>query len=90
MKKAYGKNSDNVHTAEELARMREYAMKQLDRNHDSMITLEEFISYAEGDKFEDNEEWKPVTDQEEVHVCVCVCAREGGGNGGTVYSVSVW
>ena len=41
---------------EEMARMREFAMKQLDRNHDSIISLEEFLGYAAGEKFEENEE----------------------------------
>jgi hypothetical protein len=66
VKKAYGKDMDNMHTQEELARMREYALKQLDRNGDSMISLDEFLSYAQGEKFEENEEWKPVTDEQEA------------------------
>ena len=73
MKKAYGNNADNMQTQEELARMREYALKEMDRNKDAMISLEEFMSYATGEKFADNEEWKPVADEEEVCVCVCVC-----------------
>ena len=66
VKKAYGKDIDNVQMQEELARMREYALNELDRNKDSMVSLEEFISYTHGEKFEENEEWKPLTDEEEV------------------------
>ena len=66
MKKAYGKNIDNMEMQEELARMREYALKQLDKNGDSMITLQEFLAYTQGAQFEDNEEWKGVVDQPEV------------------------
>ena len=66
VKKAYGKDIDNVQMQEELARMREYALNELDRNKDSMVSLEEFISYTHGEKFEGNEEWKPLTDEEEV------------------------
>ena len=65
---------------EEMARMREFAMKQLDRNHDSIISLEEFLGYAAGEKFEENEEWKPVVDKEE-EVCVCMCVWGGCGCG---------
>ena len=70
MKKAYGKNADNMEMQEELARMREYALKQLDRNGDTLVTLQEFMSYTQGDKFDDNEEWQGVVDREEVCV-VC-------------------
>lgn len=66
VKKAYGPNTDNIHTQEELARMREYAMKEIDRNRDTQITLDEFMSYVHGDRFDDKEEWKAVVDEEEV------------------------
>ena len=66
MKKAYGKDVDNIQSHEEMARMREFAMKQLDRNRDSTVSLEEFLGYARGNKFEENEEWKPTVDQEQV------------------------
>ena len=68
VKKAYGKNIDNMDMQEELARMREYALKQLDRNGDSMITLQEFVTYTQGTQFDDNEEWKGVVDEPEVRV----------------------
>lgn len=66
VKKAYGPNTDNAHTQEELARMREYAMKEIDRNRDSLISLDEFMSYVHGDRFDDKDEWKAVVDEEEV------------------------
>ena len=66
VKKAYGKNIDNMEMQEELARMREYALKQLDKNGDSLISLQEFLAYTQGAQFEDNEEWKGVVDQPEV------------------------
>ena len=66
MKKAYGKNIDNVELQEELARMREYALKQLDKNGDTLITLQEFVTYTRGTQFENNEEWKGVVDEPEV------------------------
>ncbi|CAI8042527.1 Nucleobindin-1 [Geodia barretti] len=65
VKKAYGKNIDNMEMQEELARMREYALKQLDKNGDSLISLQEFLAYTQGAQFEDNEEWKGVVDQPE-------------------------
>ena len=77
MKKAYGNNADNMQTQEELARMREFALKEMDRDNDLMISLQEFMSYAQGAKFEENEEWKPVAGEEEVCVCVCVCVGRG-------------
>ena len=70
VKKAYGtKDVDNVKFHEEMARMREFAMKQLDRNKDGVIALDEFLGYTRGENFEENEEWKPVVDKEE-EVCV--------------------
>ena len=65
MRKAYGKDSDTMQSHEEMARMREFAMKQLDQNHDSIISLKEFLGYTQGNQFEENEEWKPVVDHEE-------------------------
>ena len=72
VKKAYGNNLDNMQIQEELARMREFALKQLDRNGDTMISLQEFMSYTEEEKFEENDEWKAVADEEEVCTSVCL------------------
>ena len=38
---------------------------QVDRDHDSLITLEEFVRYANTDLFNIKEEWKPVGEDEE-------------------------
>lgn len=40
-------------------------MYQVDRDHDSLITLDEFTRYANTDLFNIKEEWKPVGEDDE-------------------------
>lgn len=55
-------------------------MYQVDRDHDSLITLDEFTRYANTDLFNIKEEWKPVGEDDEHKeftddVSVCITYR---------------
>uniref|UniRef100_A0A0N5AZG1 EF-hand domain-containing protein n=1 Tax=Syphacia muris TaxID=451379 RepID=A0A0N5AZG1_9BILA len=48
---------------EEIYRMREHVMKQMDKNGDRMISLEEFLNDAEAQQANRDEGWKDIGDQ---------------------------
>ena len=43
---------------EEMNRMREHVMREMDKNGDHIISLEEFLKGTEKKEFDENEEWK--------------------------------
>ncbi|XP_057317281.1 nucleobindin-2-like isoform X1 [Hydractinia symbiolongicarpus] len=50
---------------EELARMREHVMKSMDRDNDGLISKEEFMMETKKDDFEKDDEWKPLTEEDQ-------------------------
>lgn len=42
---------------EEMARMREHVMKELDKNGDKLVSLEEFMEYTKSEDFNKDEGW---------------------------------
>lgn len=57
--------TDPKERQEELERMREHVMKQMDKDHDGLVSADEFIKSTNDPEFEKDEEWKPVSDGEE-------------------------
>ena len=43
VRKIYGQNSDQTELYEEMSRMREHVMKEIDRNGDGLLSLNEFL-----------------------------------------------
>jgi len=43
---------------EEMNRMREHVMKEIDKDHDRLISLEEFLDSTRQDEFKKDEEWE--------------------------------
>lgn len=43
---------------EEMNRMREHVMNEVDINKDKLISLEEFIASTKKEDFDENEEWE--------------------------------
>ncbi|XP_065070363.1 nucleobindin-2-like isoform X2 [Rhopilema esculentum] len=58
-------NTDPRERQEELERMREHVMKQMDKDNDGLVSKEEFIKSTNDPEFEKDDEWKPVVDDEE-------------------------
>jgi len=58
-------NTDPRERHEELERMREHVMKQMDKDEDGLISREEFIKSTHDPEFEKDDEWKPVVDDDE-------------------------
>jgi len=50
---------------EEMERMREYAMNNIDVDQDGLISLKEFMRETTDKDFEMDEEWKPLTETEQ-------------------------
>ena len=49
---------------EDLARMREYTVSEMDKDKDGLISLDEFMRYASGKDFEKKEEYHPIVDED--------------------------
>lgn len=49
---------DPVEREEEMNRMREHVMNEIDKDKDRTVSLEEFIAATKQKEFEKNEEWK--------------------------------
>ncbi len=49
---------DPEERVEEMNRMREHVMREMDKNGDHIISLDEFMKGTEKKEFEENEEWK--------------------------------
>lgn len=43
VRKIYGENSDSTELYEEMSRMREHVMKEIDRNQDGLLSINEFL-----------------------------------------------
>lgn len=57
---------DMVEMEEERLRMREHVMKNVDANHDRLVTLEEFLKSTEKKEFTNNHDWETV-DESQVY-----------------------
>lgn len=42
---------------EEMARMREHVMKELDKDGDKLVSMDEFMQYTRSDEFNKDEGW---------------------------------
>ena len=49
---------DPVEREEEMNRMREHVMNEIDKDKDRMVSLQEFIVATQQKEFDKNEEWK--------------------------------
>lgn len=48
---------------EEIARMREHVMSEIDKDKDGFVSLDEFLRASDGDEFEKDEGWKSVEEE---------------------------
>ncbi|XP_070562275.1 nucleobindin-2-like [Ptychodera flava] len=62
--KIYGPDSDPREKMEEMSRMREHVMKEVDKDGDFMISLKEFMRATEDEAFDTDESWDDLGDQE--------------------------
>merc|ERR1719334_1217068 len=51
---------------EEMERMRTHMLKIMDHDRDGLVSLEEFMAESKDDDFEKDEEWKPLTDEDQL------------------------
>ncbi|XP_023695616.1 nucleobindin-1-like [Paramormyrops kingsleyae] len=58
---------DMMEMEEERLRMREHVMKNVDTNHDRLITLEELIKFTEKKEFNNSQEWETLDDRKPVY-----------------------
>ncbi|VDP16981.1 unnamed protein product [Heligmosomoides polygyrus] len=49
---------------EEMYRMREHVTKQMDKNHDRLISLDEFLQHKEAQTLNKDPGWKDLADEE--------------------------
>ena len=60
MDKLYDPNApedDMLERYEEMNRMREHVFSEVDKDQDKLVSLEEFLDSAKGEKFEKDEGW---------------------------------
>ncbi|XP_054761895.2 nucleobindin-2-like isoform X2 [Lytechinus pictus] len=57
------KNADVQEKFEELSRMREHVVNQIDGNKDKMVSLEEFMEAAAASDFDEDEEWQDINQE---------------------------
>jgi hypothetical protein len=60
---ASNSNFDSQEREEEMNRMREHVMNEIDKDKDRMVSLQEFIASTQQSEFKQNEEWKSVEDE---------------------------
>eukprot|EP00731_Ephydatia_muelleri_P024774 Em0016g1045a len=65
IKKVYGDDADGIEAHEDMARMREHSLNEMDEDRDGLVSLEEFMKYTSNKVFDTNDEWKPVRDHPE-------------------------
>ncbi len=59
MNKIYNStNADPTEREEEMNRMREHVMNEIDRDKNRMVSLQEFIDSTQQKEYKENEEWK--------------------------------
>jgi len=58
-------DTDKAERAEEMERMREHVMKNMDHDKDGLLSLEEFIAETKSEDFEKDEDWKPLTEEDQ-------------------------
>lgn len=66
--KAYNESdpdTDVKEREEEMERMREHVMNSMDKDKDGLISKSEFMDETRDDDFEKDEEWKPLTDEDQ-------------------------
>ncbi|KRZ97756.1 Nucleobindin-2 [Trichinella sp. T8] len=54
--RVYG-NDHAIEKEEELARLRKHVVEEMDKNHDSLISLSEFLGEEKSPDFQDNNDW---------------------------------
>lgn len=64
LRKVYGDDMGGMEAHEDLARMREHVIREMDRDNDGMISLEEFLKYTKKPDFKEDEEWKSVVEED--------------------------
>jgi hypothetical protein len=65
VKDVYSEDHDQTEMREEMSRMREHVMKEIDKNEDGVISVDEFMKYTQGTHYEDKD-WEDI-DQEEAY-----------------------
>ncbi|ELT97554.1 hypothetical protein CAPTEDRAFT_183512 [Capitella teleta] len=66
--KVYDPNAeedDMMERFEEMNRMREHVMKEIDTDGDKLVSMEEFVASTNRDEFKENEEWETIDEDEE-------------------------
>jgi len=58
-------NTDQKERNEEMERMREHVMKSMDHDKDGLLSLDEFMAETKNEDFEKDEDWKPLTDEDQ-------------------------
>lgn len=56
-------NYDPKEREEEMNRMREHVLTEIDKNKDKLVSLEEFLEATKQKEFEKNEDWKTIEDE---------------------------
>ena len=85
--KVYNETSDPIEKNEDMERMREEVLREVDRDHDLLVSLDEFVTWTKSTEFthEDKEEWKVRLSQFScnsypflylmlAHSSICACA----------------
>lgn len=66
--KAYNESdpdTDRQEREEEMERMREHVLKNMDTDKDGLVSYDEFIQETKDDDFEKDDEWKPLTEEDQ-------------------------
>jgi len=58
-------DTDQKERNEEMERMREHVMKSMDHDKDGLLSLDEFMTETKNEDFEKDEDWKPLTDEDQ-------------------------
>lgn len=58
-------NIDRQERDEEMERMREHVLKTMDKDNDGLVSYNEFIAETKDNDFDKDEEWKPLTEEEQ-------------------------
>lgn len=66
--KAYNESdsdTDRQEREEEMERMREHVLKNMDTDKDGLVSFDEFIQETKEEDFNKDEEWKPLTEEDQ-------------------------